>query len=46
MGEKNRLKAERARFLSRMERRANPETKHFLLRWGKRCVFLNPQAEA
>jgi len=30
MGEKNRLKAERARFLSRRERRAKPETEPLL----------------
>jgi hypothetical protein len=46
MGEKNRLKAERARFLSRRERRAKPETEPLLPRWGKRCVFLNPKAGA
>jgi hypothetical protein len=40
------MKAERAWFLSKRERRAKPETEHFLPRWGKRCVFLNPKAEA
>jgi hypothetical protein len=46
MGEKNRLKAERARFLSRRERRAKPETEPLFPRWGKRGVFLNPKAGA
>jgi hypothetical protein len=46
LGEKNRLKAERAWFLSQRERRAKPETEHFLPRWGKKCVFLNPKAGA
>jgi hypothetical protein len=41
-GRKNRLKAERARFLDRRERRAKPETEQLLPRWGKSCVFLNP----
>ncbi|MGB2762826.1 MAG: hypothetical protein WBC02_01700 [Candidatus Aminicenantaceae bacterium] len=39
VGEKNRLKAERARFLSGMERRAKPEIEQLLTRWGKSCVF-------
>ncbi|MGB2762805.1 MAG: hypothetical protein WBC20_00180 [Candidatus Aminicenantaceae bacterium] len=39
MGEKNRLKAKRAWFLSGMERRAKPETEQLLTRWGKSCVF-------
>jgi len=39
VGEKNRLKAERAWFLSVMERRAKPETEQLLTRWGKSCVF-------
>jgi hypothetical protein len=37
--EKNRLKAERARFFERRERRAKPETEQLLPRWGKSCVF-------
>jgi len=45
-GLKSRLKAEQARFLSGVERRAKPETEHLLPRWGKRCVFLNPLAGA
>ncbi|MGB2765005.1 MAG: hypothetical protein WBC20_11385 [Candidatus Aminicenantaceae bacterium] len=39
MGEKNRLKAKRAWFLSMMERRAKPEIEQLLTCWGKRCVF-------
>jgi len=39
VGEKNRLKAKRAWFLSMMERRAKPETEQLLTRWGKSCVF-------
>jgi hypothetical protein len=35
----NRLKAERAWFLDRRERRAKPETEQALPRWGKACVF-------
>ena len=46
MGGKNRLKAERARFLSKRERRVKPETEPLSPRWGKRCVFLNPEAGA
>jgi hypothetical protein len=46
LGEKNRLKAERAWFLSRRERRAKPETEPLLSRWGKRGVFLNLKAGA
>jgi hypothetical protein len=46
MDGKNRLKAERARFLSQRERRAMPETEPLLPRWGKRGVFLNPEAGA
>jgi hypothetical protein len=42
VGEKNRLKAERARFLSWRERRAKPETEQLLTRWGKSCVFSEP----
>jgi len=38
------LKAERAWFLDRRERRAKPETEQLLPRWGKSCVFLNLQA--
>ena len=45
-GLKNRLKAERAWFLSEEERRAKPETEQLLSRWGKSCVFLNPVARA
>jgi len=44
MGEKNRLKAERAWFLNKKQRRAKPETEHLFPRWGKRCVFLSPKA--
>jgi hypothetical protein len=40
------LKVERAWFLSKQERRAKPETEHFLPRWGKRCVLLNQKAGA
>ncbi|MGB2764634.1 MAG: hypothetical protein WBC20_09520 [Candidatus Aminicenantaceae bacterium] len=39
VGGKNRLKAERAWFLSGMERGAKPETEQLLTRWGKSCVF-------
>ncbi|MFC2169120.1 hypothetical protein ACFLRM_00945 [Acidobacteriota bacterium] len=40
LGDKeNRLKAERARFLYRMERRAKPETELALTRRDKTCVF-------
>ncbi|MGB2763519.1 MAG: hypothetical protein WBC20_03825, partial [Candidatus Aminicenantaceae bacterium] len=39
VGEKNRLKAEWAWFLSEMERGAKPETEQLLTRWGKSCVF-------
>jgi hypothetical protein len=39
------LKAEQARFLSRRERRAKPETEPLLPRWGKRGVFLNQKPE-
>jgi len=39
VGGKNRLKAERAWFLSMMERGAKPETEQLLTRWGKSCVF-------
>jgi len=35
----NRLKAERAWFLSKVERRARPETELVLTRWGKTSVF-------
>jgi len=35
----NRLKAERAWFLDRRERRTKPETEQALTRWGKACVF-------
>jgi len=45
-GLKNRLKAERARFLFEEERRVKPETEQLLPRWGKSCVFLNPLARA
>ena len=45
-GLKNRLKAERAWFLSEEERGAKPETEHLLPRWGKSCVFLNSLARA
>ena len=43
---KNRLKAERAWFLSEEGRRARPETKQLLPRWGKSCAFLNSLARA
>jgi hypothetical protein len=42
MGEKNRLKAERARFLHERQRRAKPETEPLFPRWGKRGVFFKP----
>jgi len=32
-------KAERARFLDKMERRAKPETERTLPRWGKEACF-------
>jgi len=35
----NRLKAERAWFLTGEVRRAKPETEPLLTRWGKSCVF-------
>jgi hypothetical protein len=35
----SRLKAERAWFLDRRERRAKPETEQLLPRWGKSCVL-------
>jgi len=37
--EENRLKAERAWFLTEEVRRAEPETEPLLTRWGKSCVF-------
>jgi hypothetical protein len=40
----NRLKAERARFLDRRERRAKPETEPLLSRWDKSGMFLNHSA--
>jgi hypothetical protein len=43
-GRKSRLRDERAWFLSRMERRAKPETEQLLTRWGKRCVLLSSLA--
>jgi len=42
VGEKNRLKAKRAGFLSESERRVKPETEQLLTRWGKSCVFSEP----
>jgi hypothetical protein len=42
----NRLKAERARFLDRRERRAKPETEPVLPRWGKSGVFSSHSAGA
>ena len=42
----NRLKAERARFLDRRERRAKPETEPLLTRWVKSGVFSNHSAGA
>jgi len=38
------LKAERARFLDRRERRAKPETEPFLSRWDKSGVPSNHSA--
>ena len=38
-GGENRLKAERAWFLTEEVRRAKPETEQLLTRWGKSCVF-------
>jgi len=38
-GWENRLKAERAWFLTEEVRRAEPETEQLLTRWGKSCVF-------
>jgi len=46
LGGKNRLKAERAWFLTKEVRRAKPETEQALTRWGKARVFLNPKARA
>jgi hypothetical protein len=43
--EENRLKAERARFLDRRERRAKPETEQALACWAKACVFSNALPE-
>jgi hypothetical protein len=40
------LKAERAWFLDRRERRAKPETESLLTRWGKSDVFSSYSAEA
>jgi len=45
-GEKAVWKAERARFLSRRERRAKPETEQLLPRWGKSGVLSNHSAFA
>jgi len=42
----NRLKAERAWFLDRRERRAKPETEPLLARWGKSGVFSSHSAGA
>jgi hypothetical protein len=42
----NRLKAERARFLDRRERRAKPETEPLLTRWGKSGGFSSHSAGA
>jgi len=39
VGGENRLKAERAWFLTEEVRRAKPETEQLLTRWGKSCVF-------
>jgi len=39
VGGENRLKAERAWFLTDEVRRAKPETEPLLTRWGKSCVF-------
>ena len=39
VGGENRLKAERAWFLTDEVRRAEPETEQLLTRWGKSCVF-------
>jgi hypothetical protein len=46
MGERNRLKAELARFLSRRERRAKPETEQVFTRWGKTCVFFESKSRS
>jgi len=46
VGEKNRLKAERAWFLSRRERRAEPETEPLLTRWDKRGVFYESKSRS
>jgi hypothetical protein len=46
LDEKNRLKAERAWFLTEEVRRAEPETEQALTRWGKACMFLDPKAGA
>jgi hypothetical protein len=40
------LKAERARFLSRRERRAKPETEPLFPRWGKRGVFFESKSRS
>jgi len=42
----NRLKAERAWFLTEEVRRAEPETELLLPRWGKRGVFSGPLSRA
>jgi hypothetical protein len=44
--QENRLKAERARFLDRRERRAKPETEPLLARWDKSGVFSKHSAGA
>ena len=44
VGGENRLKAERAWFLTEEVRRAEPETEQLLTRWGKSCVFSSPTA--
>ena len=46
MGEKNRLKAERARFLTEEVRRAEPETELLLTRWVKSGVFFESKSRS
>jgi hypothetical protein len=46
MGKKNRLKAERARFLTEEVRRAEPETELLLTRWVKSGVFFESKSRS
>jgi hypothetical protein len=46
IGEENRLKAERARFLHKRQRRARPETEPLLSRWDKRGVFFESKSRS